>query len=120
MPEQFSLLVVDDQLGIRKLLVETFAGKYIVKEAQNGQEALQKLASDKLDLVLLDMKMPGISGIETLQKIREINSEIPVILMTAYGESDLIDQAKIYGTVKYISKPFDLNTIRNLVKELLV
>lgn len=82
------ILVVDDQFGIRRLLFEIFReDQHDVEMAANGEEALQLLISFKPELILLDMKMPGMNGMETLEKIRAIDRRVAVIMLTAYGET---------------------------------
>ena len=81
------ILVVDDQFGVRRLLVEAFQDDgHEVKTAENGEEALGVLRSFEPDVILLDMKMPGMNGIETLRQIRVLNCQVPVIMMTGYGQ----------------------------------
>lgn len=114
--KQCRILIVDDQPGIRKLLCELFQ-EYIVEEAQNGIEALVKVEKQQPDLILLDMKMPGINGLETLRLLREINPEIPVIMMTAF-ESEVVLPANCnLGPTYSIQKPFDLIEIKTLVEK---
>ncbi len=89
------LLIVDDQYGIRLLLHEIFKKEgYEVFQAANGFQAIDIVIKDCPDLVILDMKIPGMDGVEILKRIKEINKEIKVILMTAYGELDIIEEAK--------------------------
>jgi two-component system response regulator (stage 0 sporulation protein F) len=114
------ILVVDDQLGVRRLLFETFREEqHTVEMAANGTEALQLLDSFNPDLILLDMKMPGMNGIETLERIRAVNREVSVIMMTAYGDTHNIEQAKELGILYYMGKPFDLFDLRNKVQAIL-
>jgi two-component system response regulator (stage 0 sporulation protein F) len=111
------LLIVDDQCGIRLLLQEVFKGEgYVTLEASNGNQAIALVESTSPDLMLLDMKIPGIDGLQVLQRTKEINPSIKVIMMTAYGELNLISQAKQYGASKYFTKPFDIDELREAVK----
>jgi len=111
---------VDDQAGVRRLLFEAFTDEgYHVETASSGMEAIVK-ARDKFPLlVLLDIKMPGMSGLETLDELLKIIPQTPVVMMTAYGELDIVAEAKRRGVKHYINKPFDLNEIRYLIKGLL-
>lgn len=121
----YDLLIVDDQAGVRLLLAEAFLDYgYSIKLAASGMEALAMLPADVSTeniprLILLDIKMPGLSGLETLKEIRRRNIHVPVVMMTAYGESDIIIEAKSLGVQQYINKPFDINEIRSLVKGML-
>ncbi|MFZ5596738.1 MAG: response regulator [Bacillota bacterium] len=113
------LLIVDDQSGVRRLLYEVFIDEgYHVRTASGGQEALMMVAREKPDMVLLDIKMPGMSGLETLSELRKISHDLPVIMMTAYGDLEVVEQAKKLGVKHYIVKPFDLDEVRLLVRGL--
>ncbi len=111
------LLIVDDQLGIRRLLYEAFNEEgYEVDLAGSGQEAIEKVKAAPPDLILMDMKMPGMNGIETLHEVRKINDAVAVIMMTAYGELEIIAEAVKFGIKEYVTKPFDIIELRELVK----
>lgn len=119
--EVYDLLIVDDQAGVRRLLYEAFSDEgYRVEMASSGPEAIKKVSSRIPSLILLDIKMPGMNGLETLEELRKITPEIPVVMMTAYGELDIVAEAKRRGVQHYITKPFDLNEVRYLIKGLLV
>lgn len=114
------ILIVDDQYGIRILLNEVFRKEgYKTFQAANGVQALAILENDDPDLVLLDMKIPGMDGIEILKRMREKDAAIKVIIMTAYGELDMIQEAKDLGALTHFAKPFDIDEIRDAVKEVL-
>lgn len=117
----YDLLIVDDQAGVRRLLYEVFLEEgYRVEVAASGPEAIQKVLAEAPDLILLDNKMPVMSGIETAQEIFKLNYDLSIIMMTAYGEVDVTSQAKKLGINHYLAKPFDLNEVRHLVKTLLI
>ena len=114
------ILIVDDQLGIRLLLEEVFLQEgYKVSLASNGLEALATVEKETIDGILLDMKIPGMDGIQILRKLTKEWSNIPVMMMTAYGELDLIQEAKDLGAVAYFIKPFDIFEVRDAVRDLL-
>ncbi|KIL52680.1 chemotaxis protein CheY [Jeotgalibacillus campisalis] len=113
------ILIVDDQFGIRILLNEVLNKEgYKTFQAANGYEALSLLNEDP-DLVLLDMKIPGMDGIEILKRMKKQREDIKVVIMTAYGELDMIQEAKDLGALTHIAKPFDIEDIRQLVKKYL-
>ncbi|MBD8004440.1 response regulator [Bacillus norwichensis] len=115
------VLIVDDQFGIRTLLNEVLQKEgYEIFQAANGLQALSVTEQYAPDLVLLDMKIPGMDGLEILKRMKEINSDIKVIIMTAYGELDLIEQTKKLGALAHFSKPFDIEEIRSAVKNYLM
>lgn len=112
------LLIVDDQYGIRILLNEVFQREgYTTFQAANGVQALDIVQKHEPDLVLLDMKILGMDGIEILKRIKEINREIKVIIMTAYGELDMIQETKELGAIMHFAKPFDIDDMREAVRK---
>ncbi|OAB35007.1 two-component system response regulator [Paenibacillus macquariensis subsp. defensor] len=107
------LLIVDDQNGIRILLMEVFSSEgYDTFQAANGKLALELVVNESPDLVLLDMKIPGMDGLEILKRIKELNTDIKVIMMTAYGELDMIKEATDLGALMHFTKPFDIDEMR--------
>lgn len=107
------VLIVDDQNGIRILLMEVFNSEgYETFQAANGKIALDIVKNHEPDLVLLDMKIPGMDGLEILKHIKQINSDIKVIMMTAYGELDMIKEATELGALMHFTKPFDIDEMR--------
>lgn len=110
------LLIVDDQVGIRILLLEVFATEgYETFQAANGRAALEIAKMHRPDLVLLDMKIPGMDGLEILKQIKEHDKTIKVIMMTAYGELDMIKEAMDLGALMHFTKPFDIDEMRTAV-----
>jgi two-component system response regulator (stage 0 sporulation protein F) len=111
------ILIVDDQFGIRILLNEVFQKEgYNTYQAANGLQALDIVKKHDPDLVLLDMKIPGMDGIEILKRMKVIDPDIRVIIMTAYGELDMIQEAKDLGAIMHFAKPFDIDDIRGAEK----
>lgn len=114
------ILIVDDQNGIRVLLQEVFSSEgYDTYQASNGHLALDIVKNKQPDLVLLDMKIPGMDGLEILKHIRKIDTDIKVIMMTAYGELDMIKEAMELGALSHFTKPFDIDELRVAVNKLL-
>ncbi|ASS94742.1 MULTISPECIES: response regulator [Bacillales] len=114
------ILIVDDQFGIRILLNEVLHKEgYETFQAANGIQALEVLNNHSPDLVLLDMKIPGMDGIEILKRMKVVDPDIRVIIMTAYGELDMIQEAKDLGAMTHFAKPFDIDDIRKAVREYL-
>lgn len=115
------ILIVDDQFGIRVLLQEVLDREgYQIFQAPNGVVALEIVAQEHPDLVLLDMKIPGMDGLEILRNIRKMNIPTKVIMMTAYGELDLIQEAMEMGALAHFTKPFDIDELRQAVNEQLL
>jgi two-component system, response regulator, stage 0 sporulation protein F len=112
------ILIVDDQYGIRILLNEVFQKEgYKTFQAANGVQAIDIVKKHSPDIVLLDMKIPGMDGIEILKRLKVIDENIQVIIMTAYGELDMIQEAKDLGAITHFAKPFDIDEIRDAVKK---
>lgn len=112
------ILIVDDQFGIRILLNEVFQKEgYKTFQAANGNQALEIVTRESPDLVLLDMKIPGMDGIEILKRMKKLNQDIRVIIMTAYGELDMIQEAKDLGALTHFAKQFDIDDLREAVKK---
>lgn len=114
------VLIVDDQNGIRVLLVEVFSSEgYQTFQAANGKLALEIVRSESPDLVLLDMKIPGMDGLDILKHIKQIDPTMKVIMMTAYGELDMIKEASDLGALMHFTKPFDIDELRLAVNRFL-
>lgn len=116
--EKKRLLIVDDQFGIRILLNEIFQKEgYDTFQAANGVQALNLVENERPDLVILDMKIPGMDGLEILKRVKKMDQTIKVIIMTAYGELDMIQEAIENGAITHFSKPFDIDEIIEAVKK---
>ncbi len=103
-----NILIVDDEKNYPKIIGEILGEEgYTSLTASSGMEALDYLNTEIIDLVLTDVKMPGISGIQLLEKIKEINPDIPVIIMTAYGSVEKAVEAMHKGAYTFILKPFE-------------
>ena len=111
-----TVMVVDDRAGIRKLLQEVLQGAgYGVIIAEGGREAVERISRLAVDLVLLDMKMPGMDGLETLITLKKIRPDLIVLIMTAYEELEILNEAMRCGAGGYISKPFDIGELTEIV-----
>lgn len=114
------ILIIDDEKAIRKTLIEilSFEG-YKIDEAMDGEEGLKKFREKNYDVVLCDIKMPKLDGIEFLQKAGESNPDIPIIMISGHGNIETAVEAVKKGAYDYLAKPPDLNrlliTIRNAI-----
>ena len=112
------ILIVDDEENIRELYrVELSDEGYKVELAENGQQALLKFESFRPDLVTLDVIMPGMNGIEVLQRIREKNPSVPVLLLTAFG--DFRQDFTTWASDAYIVKSADVSELKETIRRLL-
>ncbi len=112
------ILVVDDEENIRLLYQEELEEEgYTVEVAAHGQEALEKLTAFQPDLVTLDIRMPGMDGVETLRKIREVQRDLPVILCSAYGEYK--QDLTTWASDAYVIKTSDLTELKGTIRTLL-
>jgi DNA-binding response OmpR family regulator len=115
-----SVLIVDDEKNIRLTLAMALEKLNLpVDTALNGEEALTKLAERSYALMLLDLRMPGMDGMEVLKRVRELRPEVKVVIITAWGSIDAAVEAMKLGAVDFLQKPFDAEDVRALVSSLL-
>jgi len=121
MDGRIKILVVDDEKDALELFKDLFSKKgYEVECAHGGIGALEAVDKIPFDAVLLDIRMPGLDGIEVLSKIKQKKPELPVVMLTAYGYDDnLINRALVHGATGYISKNFPLAQIVHTFQTLL-
>jgi DNA-binding NtrC family response regulator len=120
MKRKLVILVVDDEESILKFFQRVLKKEeYTVFTADNGKEALELVNRKRPDLVILDLKMPGMNGIEILRQIKRIDENIEVIMITGYGTMKTARIAMRLGAYDYITKPFDVNYIMALIKDVL-
>jgi DNA-binding NtrC family response regulator len=108
MARKKSILVVDDEFGVRESLKMILKPIYQVYTAVDGGEALQSIQKDKIDLVALDLKMPGLSGIDVLKQIKKNDPDIEVLVITAHHTPQNVQDASRYGAGEFITKPFNV------------
>lgn len=116
------IVIIDDETEILNMLSRFLgkSGKYSVTTFSNPVVAIESLKRDKCDLILLDIMMPQMNGLEALEKIMQINKEQKVIMMTAYSTLDKVLKAHKEGAVHYVMKPFDsLQALENKIVEVL-
>ncbi|MCJ7507193.1 MAG: response regulator [candidate division Zixibacteria bacterium] len=115
-----AILVVDDEKEICDLFQDVLTEEgYQVFTATNGVEAISLGKQNKLDLALLDIKMPGTDGIEVLQNLRKAKKNMEVIILTGYGTLNTAKEAMRLGAYDYLTKPFDLGLVKNVIREAL-
>src|SRR5215212_10099460 len=110
-----TLLVCDDEEGPRQSLRIVFKNDYRVLVASSGHEALAIANQEPIDVVVLDILMQGMSGVEVLRQLKQIDPAVEVIMLTAYETIETARQALRYGASDYLNKPFDIPTMREAV-----
>ncbi len=120
------ILLIDDEELIRKSVSLILIKQgYEVDSCSSGEEALERIEVNRYDLIISDMRMPGLNGVETIKRIRDILKEkqtaaIPEIIITGYAEEELAREIEELGVADYIYKPFDLNQLLSSVKRHIV
>ena len=114
-----TILVCDDDPSLRELVRAVLGSRYRFVEAADGTEALTLAREDRPDLIVLDVMLPGLSGIEVLEELRSTDSlkEIPVVVITAWSHAEI--EVQVAGADRFVSKPFDPDELSSAVEELL-
>jgi len=114
------ILVVDDELFVRELLLEFLSTEgYEVSLADSGEKAVKLMQTQPADLVLVDLKMPGIDGVETLKQMKKIAPDSLAIIMTGYPTIESSIEALRQGAYDYVVKPFKLNDLKSSIEKAL-
>ena len=113
------ILIIEDEAAIRRVLVKILSEEsdtYQVEEAEDGLAGIEKIKKDDFDLVLCDIKMPKMDGVEVLEAVKKIKPEIPMVMISGHGDLDTAVNTMRLGAFDYISKPPDLNRLLNTVR----
>ncbi|MFV0540129.1 MAG: sigma-54-dependent transcriptional regulator [Aestuariibaculum sp.] len=116
------ILIIEDEAAIRRVLVKILSEEndtYQVEEAEDGLQGVDKIKNDDYDLVLCDIKMPKMDGVEVLEATKKIKPEIPIVMISGHGDLDTAVNTMRLGAFDYISKPPDLNRLLNTVRNAL-
>ena len=115
------ILIVDDDPAMKSSLVDWFEyiGDYQISSADCGEEALKKIGQERFDVVITNLKMPDINGLELLRQAKSLNADTEVIIMTAYGTADTEMDAKKHGAYDYILKPFSPEEVERIVRNII-
>ena len=114
-----NVLIVDDEIGPRESLRMILKPNYNVYSAEDGSSALQLLGETEMDVITLDLRMPGMSGIETLKQIRVIDPDVMVIIITGFGTLQSAIEAIRHAVFDFISKPFNVKEITGIIEKAL-
>ena len=112
-----SIMIVDDEIGPRESLRMILKPAYDVHAVENGHEAIEFASQSQVDLVTLDLKMPGLSGIDVLQELKKIKPDIEVIIITGFGTLNNAQDAIRHGAGDFISKPFNVPDVIAIVSK---
>lgn len=119
MEKKLKILVVDDDRRMVKTICDILEFKgYETEQAYCGEEAVEKAKEDGLDCVLMDLKMPGIDGVETLKIMKGMKRDLPVMLMSAYASAEQTEEAKREGAHAVLSKPIDIQAALLFISQL--
>ncbi|NJW53696.1 sigma-54-dependent transcriptional regulator [Salinimicrobium oceani] len=116
------ILIIEDEAAIRRVLVKILSEEnntYEVEEAADGLEGIEKIREQEYDLILCDIKMPKMDGVEVLEAVKKLNSEVPIVMISGHGDLDTAVNTMRLGAFDYISKPPDLNRLLNTVRNAL-
>lgn len=116
------ILIIEDEAAIRRVLIKILSEEndtYIVEDAEDGVAGLEKIKNNDYDLVLCDIKMPKMDGVEVLEAVKKIKPEIPIVMISGHGDMETAIQTMRLGAFDYISKPPDLNRLLNTVRNAL-
>ncbi|GEC73625.1 DNA-binding transcriptional response regulator, NtrC family, contains REC, AAA-type ATPase, and a Fis-type DNA-binding domains [Flavobacterium flevense] len=116
------ILIIEDEAAIRRVLTKILSEEnesYQVEEAEDGVSGYEKIKNNDYDLVLCDIKMPKMDGVELLEEVKKIKSEIPIVMISGHGDMETAINAMRLGAFDYISKPPDLNRLLNTVRNAL-
>ena len=112
------VLIVDDEPDICEMLAKILSGEgYVVNITDSGKMAVKKVMDECADIVLLDIVMPGQNGIETLRQIKAVQPDLPVVMITAFGTLTTVQEALKFGAFDYITKPFDIECVKEVIKQ---
>jgi DNA-binding NtrC family response regulator len=113
------ILVIEDEAAIRRVLVKILSEEndtYLLDEAEDGLSGIEKIKKEDYDLILCDIKMPKMDGVEVLEAVKKIKPEIPIVMISGHGDLDTAVNTMRLGAFDYISKPPDLNRLLNTVR----
>ena len=114
------ILVIDDEQGIRDLLDTILSRKgYDVVLAESGRKGLEFFRRERPDVIVLDLKMPGMDGLTVLQQVRSLNPKQPVIILTGAGTPETEQQVRALGVTEFVEKEFSLHLLGDALKRLL-
>jgi len=119
MSKEDKMLIVDDELVVRRSLQILFEDEYSLSIYDNGEEAVKSVQGNPMDVALVDIELPGMNGIEVLKKLKEIDSDTEVIIITGHASLDTSIEAMKYGASGYIKKPLKPRELQGTIAKAL-
>lgn len=113
------ILICDDEAGVRESFRMILEEDYHLKFVTNGEEALEQIQADEPALLIMDIKMPKLNGLETLKAVRALKPRLKVLIVTGYESSDVAEEAIRLGANNYLAKPFERQEVRAHIQSLL-
>ena len=120
MKNKKSLLIVDDDIAHRTMLRILLDWQYEIFEADDGATAIEEAGKRHFDLIVMDICMPEVSGLEALDQIRSRRSDVPIVMMTAYFSDEIADQTKDRGAFDCVGKPFDFEELKQTIERAII
>jgi two-component system response regulator HydG len=120
MKDKKTLLIVDDDVAHRTMLRILLDWQYEISEADDGSMAIEEVRERHFDMILMDIRMPGVSGIEALDQIRSLKPDVPVVMMTAYFSVEIAAQVRKRGASDCLGKPFDFDELKQIIERAMV
>ena len=120
MKDKKTLLIVDDDIAHRTMLRILLDWQYEIFEADDGSTAIEEAGRRHFDLILMDIRMPGVSGLEALDQIGSLRPDVPIIMMTAFFSDEIAGQTKDKGAFDCLGKPFDFEDLKQTIARAIV
>jgi len=118
MMKETEVLIVDDELEFREMILKRLKKRGVdCQGAENGEEAVEKIKTGRFDVVLLDVKMPGIDGIETLRQIKQLKPLVEVVMLTGHASVESGIEGMKFGAFDYLMKPIELDSLLEKLKD---
>ena len=118
-PSAPNILIVDDEPNIHYSFQRMLPAEYRIHSAHSAKEAIERVETGAIDLVILDIRLAGMNGLEALQRMQQLDARVPVILITAYGTMNTAINAMKFGAFEFLPKRFDVDKMRDTVAKAL-
>jgi DNA-binding NtrC family response regulator len=114
------IMIIEDDSEMRSLLKDFMEEEgYEVVSASNGSEALQKLSGEIFDLIITDIRMPGLTGLDIIPGIKKLQPQVPIMVITAFGSEEIYQKSRERGAFAYLEKPICFNKLGAIIREMI-